>query len=596
MADYFLYPAIKYTGTGEDSLDSYDGSILKDKEAALVLTSSKASFYHLDADSGLAESSPDVISPNTNAGDKRWVLVGLTVKDLTITDGDVYVRNPSDDVARIYIGQAGKHRGELRIEGDNTDSDLGGVILAYLADDYDTTITYYAFYVDQDDLWIGPSTDIDLFKIQGSNSAVRLFSNAGGTANYKFDIQEATMGISHDTSNVSFNLKANVATTTYGIINFRSDRPSVGQWAGAIDWYNGAGAGSTIAKILATHEGTDNKGAIHFYTARGAAISEALEIDNAGDVIIKDGDVIIENSTDGVAIITLGSHDAHYGDLRITGNGTESTQGGLLQVYTAADHDNPINAYLVQAYEDDLYIGPNTNADSLKYNGTGNYWNFTGGDVRIGINHNVYAALRLYGNTTGNPEGGLIYLYCAADYDAVIDSYIMQVYEDDLRIGPITNPDVWKMNADGSINKTAQPCFCALRATTDQSFNAGATTDLVFNSERFDVGSDYNTSNGIFTAPVTGKYLFTWTIRFNAVDTGASYYQLQLVTSNKTYTVWYMEPADELNADSAVMMSGSLLVDMDSSDAAKLTIYQSGGANQTAMDDSDSIFTGTLIN
>jgi len=39
------------------------------------MTSAGIYFYVLDVDSAVVESSPDVISPDANAGDKRWVLV-----------------------------------------------------------------------------------------------------------------------------------------------------------------------------------------------------------------------------------------------------------------------------------------------------------------------------------------------------------------------------------------------------------------------------------------------------------------------------------------------------------------------------------------
>ena len=60
-------------GTGTD-LDGTDGAALADGDLALVADGTDIYFYRLDATSGAAESVPDIISPDTNAGDKRWIL------------------------------------------------------------------------------------------------------------------------------------------------------------------------------------------------------------------------------------------------------------------------------------------------------------------------------------------------------------------------------------------------------------------------------------------------------------------------------------------------------------------------------------------
>jgi len=75
MANKF-YPAVALTGGGTGALDKIDGMDLSDLDAAMVVTGNKAYFYTLDDSSGASESSPGVISPDTNAGNKRWILKG----------------------------------------------------------------------------------------------------------------------------------------------------------------------------------------------------------------------------------------------------------------------------------------------------------------------------------------------------------------------------------------------------------------------------------------------------------------------------------------------------------------------------------------
>lgn len=71
---YNWYPASALTGGAAGALDEIDGALLLDGDRAVVITSSLAYFYVLDDDSAAAESSPNVISPDDNAGDKRWLL------------------------------------------------------------------------------------------------------------------------------------------------------------------------------------------------------------------------------------------------------------------------------------------------------------------------------------------------------------------------------------------------------------------------------------------------------------------------------------------------------------------------------------------
>lgn len=61
------------TGGAVGSLDAIDGAELSDGDGAFVVTLTGCYIYFLDVDSAAAESSPDIISPDANAGDKRWI-------------------------------------------------------------------------------------------------------------------------------------------------------------------------------------------------------------------------------------------------------------------------------------------------------------------------------------------------------------------------------------------------------------------------------------------------------------------------------------------------------------------------------------------
>jgi len=77
MASSFVDVARVLTGGGTGALDKIDGATLEDTGTALVITDSNVYFYQLDANSGADEDSPNVICPDDNAGDKRWILVHM---------------------------------------------------------------------------------------------------------------------------------------------------------------------------------------------------------------------------------------------------------------------------------------------------------------------------------------------------------------------------------------------------------------------------------------------------------------------------------------------------------------------------------------
>tara|TARA_Y100000310_G_scaffold236502_1_gene239686 strand:+ start:6258 stop:7175 length:918 start_codon:yes stop_codon:yes gene_type:complete len=82
MANKF-YPAVALTGGGTGALDKLDGTDLVDLDAGFVQLFQTVYFYTLDDNSGAGESSPTVISPDANAGTKRWVLQSVNATNLT---------------------------------------------------------------------------------------------------------------------------------------------------------------------------------------------------------------------------------------------------------------------------------------------------------------------------------------------------------------------------------------------------------------------------------------------------------------------------------------------------------------------------------
>lgn len=98
------------TGGGTGALDAIDGEDLEDGYAAIVIDATNGKFYvyYLDADSGATESSPDVITPDLNAGDKRWILIPIVLSSPGSGDYAIrsFRREANGDLTYVYKSTA----------------------------------------------------------------------------------------------------------------------------------------------------------------------------------------------------------------------------------------------------------------------------------------------------------------------------------------------------------------------------------------------------------------------------------------------------------------------------------------------------------
>ena len=147
------------------------------------------------------------------------------------------------------------------------------------------------------------------------------------------------------------------------------------------------------------------------------------------------------------------------------------------------------------------------------------------------------------------------------------------------------------IDANGHITKPLQPAFCVQRDSSQDNIATDTATDIQFEAERFDIGSNF--ASNTFTAPITGKYQLNANIRLNNLDTASAYYIIQLVTSNKTYFS-IIAPSTFTGDVGYFTLNMAVLADMDASDTAKVQFLQSGGTAQTDVD-TPSNFSGYLV-
>ena len=150
------------------------------------------------------------------------------------------------------------------------------------------------------------------------------------------------------------------------------------------------------------------------------------------------------------------------------------------------------------------------------------------------------------------------------------------------------------IDANGIITKPLQPAFSVTNTGSAQSWNAGTTTQVTFDSERFDVNGDFGSNQ--FTAPVDGKYYLSINMPFQNLDTGATSYLIDIFTSNRRY-LKFLHMGLYGGSDNSHGFSLSILADMDANDIAKAQVAQNGGSNQTSLNNDAEFlhFTGYLV-
>ena len=149
------------------------------------------------------------------------------------------------------------------------------------------------------------------------------------------------------------------------------------------------------------------------------------------------------------------------------------------------------------------------------------------------------------------------------------------------------------IDANGHITNPLQSAFNVTKSSDQSNIALGTVTTITFDTEYFDQNADFGSN--VFTAPVDGKYQFNVILALGAVDIDASFIELKLSTSNRTYTTAALTPKSfDLDADYHAL-TGSYLVDMDANDITAVQIFIYQGAAQTDVRASQSFFSGYLV-
>ena len=284
-----------------------------------------------------------------------------------------------------------------------------------------------------------------------------------------------------------------------------------------------------------SYEGTDSNTGIFYPAADTVAIGtggvEAGRFDSSGRLLL--GTTTSTNNlrlNERFAIVTAGS--ATYAGMAITGY--SGTSGGARPLFEMQRSRGTTDGSLTKVESGDV-IG------SLIFRGSDGSAFQDVAEISVAVD----------GATGAGDTPGRITFATSAD-------------------GSSSPTERMRISSSGQVTTPNQPAFLATRDSGNQT---GLTTnsDLIFASEVYDEGSNYNASTGVFTAPVTGKYLFTCTALFTSITNGQEI-DVGLVTSNRLY--FFGNPGRlEVSTgvtfgDGYISYGISQIVDMDANDTA----------------------------
>tara|TARA_R110002020_G_scaffold27463_4_gene88513 strand:- start:2279 stop:2836 length:558 start_codon:yes stop_codon:yes gene_type:complete len=154
------------------------------------------------------------------------------------------------------------------------------------------------------------------------------------------------------------------------------------------------------------------------------------------------------------------------------------------------------------------------------------------------------------------------------------------------------------MLVGGTFRAPTQPGFSAY-ASSDQSIPAATATEIEFDEVHWDNGGDFNTSTYTFTAPVTGKYLLTTSVRLDDVDSSSTQYtRIYIITTERTYRGALNSVDENTTVDPRAYSSPgyTVIADMDEGHEATIEVHVYSGTSQTNTGtDTNVTFMGWLL-
>jgi hypothetical protein len=130
-------------------------------------------------------------------------------------------------------------------------------------------------------------------------------------------------------------------------------------------------------------------------------------------------------------------------------------------------------------------------------------------------------------------------------------------------------------------------------------FNAtgdGTTYTIVFNTTLFNVGSNFSTGFGIYTAPATGKYFMGATVSLGGTGVLQNEEIVAIESTNHTYYITIFDGGNSGGSLSQTGQNSGVITDLDSGDNVYVTVTVTGGTKTNGVQAfDDTIFFGYRV-
>lgn len=141
----------------------------------------------------------------------------------------------------------------------------------------------------------------------------------------------------------------------------------------------------------------------------------------------------------------------------------------------------------------------------------------------------------------------------------------------------------FSIGGTGNISAPLHPAFLATINSADNNVTGNGAmyqlgTNVAF-TEIFDKGSDFAT-NGIFTAPITGNYIFSTVVLCGGFTILSTALELSIVTTAREY-VQILNPSAIFTGSAQATVSFSTVASMITGDTARVTLTVGGLAGNT---------------
>ena len=205
--------------------------------------------------------------------------------------------------------------------------------------------------------------------------------------------------------------------------------------------------------------------------------------------------------------------------------------------------------------------------------------NNTNGGLTLAMGNSNSATIA-FANTNSNEDGKIVY----------------RNTERELRFHT-AGTEKMRIDSAGHVTMPNQSAFSAQANAELSNIPTNNSVQTVkLGTEIFDLNADFNTGTYTFTAPVTGKYLLTFSAVLANVDSDATYMVIYIDTSNRNYQDSNTFAINGYSADEPrVEVSQTVVADMDAGDTAKVSVKQWEGTAQMDVQDDTCHFSGYLV-